>query len=91
MKRTDEPVVAGAAAAVDDERRVLAPWLELTKPRIGVFVIFAALVGGLLASGSQPDFMRVALAGLLVGCVAASSCVFNHIIERDLDRLMERF
>jgi protoheme IX farnesyltransferase len=90
LKRTDERIAAITAEAMLAERRVLSPWLELTKPRIGVFVIFAAMVGGVLASGAQPDFVRVAVAGLLVGCVAASSCVFNHIIERDLDRLMER-
>ena len=69
---------------------MLAPWLELTKPRIGVFVVFAAFVGGLLASGPKPDFLHVAWAAVLVGMVAGSSCVFNHIIERDLDRKMER-
>jgi len=68
----------------------LAPWLELTKPRIGVFVIFAAMIGGLLGSGTDPDLLRVGIAALLVGAVAGSSCVFNHIIERDLDRLMVR-
>lgn len=85
-----QPLLASQAPAVEQERALLAPWLELTKPRIGVFVIFAAMVGGLLGSAAEPDFVRVLLAGLLVGCVAGSSCVFNHIIERDLDRMMLR-
>ncbi|HED67048.1 MAG TPA: protoheme IX farnesyltransferase [Planctomycetes bacterium] len=65
-------------------------WLELTKPRIGLFVVFAAFTGGLLAAGPDADLGRLLLAALLVGAVGSSSSVFNQILERDLDRRMER-
>ena len=67
-----------------------ADFFELTKPRIGAFVIYAAFAGGLLSAGPEANLWRVTLAALLIGCVAASSCVFNQILERDLDRLMQR-
>ena len=65
-------------------------WLELTKPRIGLFVIYAAFTGGLLAVGPSAELARVALAAVLVGLVGSSASVFNQVIERDLDRTMER-
>ena len=34
-------------------------WLELTKPRIGLFVILAAFTGGLLAAGPSANLPDV--------------------------------
>jgi len=65
-------------------------WLELTKPRIGLFVILAAFTGGLLALGPEADLGRVLAAALLVGAVGSSASAFNQILERDVDRLMGR-
>ena len=68
----------------------LADWLELTKPRIASMVFLSAFVGALLAAGPGGSLAVVFQAALLVTCVAGSSAVFNHVIERDTDRLMER-
>ena len=68
----------------------VADWCELTKPRIGAFVVFAAFTGGLLAAGPAAELGRVLLAALFVGAVAAGSSVFNQVLERDADRLMHR-
>jgi protoheme IX farnesyltransferase len=64
--------------------------LTLTKPKIGSFVILAALTGALLAGGTEVDIGRSLAAALLVGAVASASCVFNQWLERDLDALMDR-
>ena len=69
---------------------VLSDLFELTKPRIGGFVVFAAFTGALLAVGPGADLARALLAAGLIGAVAGSSCVFNQVLERDLDRLMVR-
>jgi protoheme IX farnesyltransferase len=69
---------------------LLADFAALTKPRIGTMVIFAALTGGLLAAGSEADMGRIGLAAVLIGMVAAAGCVFNQVIERDLDARMHR-
>ncbi len=68
-----------------------APWrdfLELTKPRIASFVLFAAFSAALLYPGASFGF--AALAAAAVGAVAAGSSALNHVIERRTDRLMER-
>ena len=69
-------------------------WIEdglvLVRPRISLFVLFAAFTGALLGAGPDAELARVGLAALLVGLVGASSSVFNQVLERDTDRLMPR-
>ncbi len=74
-------------AGVHQGLGTLADFLELVKPKIGVFVFFAAFTGATLTGGELGQSFFAALSVL---CVAASSCVFNQIIERDVDRLMQR-
>jgi len=69
---------------------LLAAWLDLTKSRIASMVVLSAFVGALLACSPHLDWSRAALAALYVGMVAASSAIFNHVLERDTDRLMLR-
>jgi protoheme IX farnesyltransferase len=67
--------------------RPVAAWIELTKPRIASMVVLSAFVGALLAGGSVG---RAFVAALCIGGAAAASAMFNHVLERDTDRLMER-
>lgn len=79
---------AGLAAG-----RVLArvgDFVQLTKPRIALFVLAAAFTGALLAAGPDAELGRVAAAALCIGAVAAAASVFNQILERDLDARMRR-
>ena len=70
--------------------RTSADLVSMTRPRIGAFVFFSAFTGALLAEGPGAALGPVALAAFLVTLVAASSSVFNQILERDVDRLMRR-
>jgi len=67
-----------------------AEWLVLVRPRIATMVVLSAFVGGLLAGGSTGRLGRALEAALWIGFVAASSSVFNQILERDTDGRMER-
>jgi heme o synthase len=71
-------------------RAVASDYLELTKPRITVMVMFTALVGFVMASPAQ-----VAASGLLrmlvgTGLVAAGASALNMVLERRTDALMLR-
>jgi protoheme IX farnesyltransferase len=88
-----DPLPAGRARTAS-----LATWLELTKPRIVLLVLFtgvpalqlaAAPAVGLSGSGWPPAEV---LWGSLVGIAlsAASAASFNHYFDRDLDALMVR-
>lgn len=68
----------------------VADWIVLTKLRIGVFVFFAAWVGGVLALGPGPSWALAIEPALYILIVGAGSSIFNQVIERDTDRLMNR-
>ncbi len=88
-----KPVTAASALEASAKERGtsrVADLAELTRPRIGFFVFFSAFTGALLAAGPSGDLARVGLAAFLITLVAASSSAFNQILERDVDRLMER-
>ena len=61
----------------------------LTKFKLAALVVFSAAMGFLTAPGA-PDWSRLLM--LIIGgfLVTASSNGFNQIIERDLDKLMNR-
>ncbi len=68
----------------------LATWLELTKPRIMLLVLFTGVPALHLAAHGWPPATVLwgALAGIALS--AASAASFNHYFDRDLDALMVR-
>src|SRR5690606_36984715 len=68
---------------------VVRNFIEITKLRLSVSVVFSSVAGYLLGADSI-DFYILFL--LCVGgyCMVGASNVYNQIIERDLDALMER-
>lgn len=65
-------------------------YLELTKPKVSLLIVFTAIVGMVLAS---PGF--VPLPALLFGTVgialaSASAAAFNHVLDRRIDEQMAR-
>jgi protoheme IX farnesyltransferase len=70
-------------------RRALA-YVELTKPRIVMLVLFTGLPALLMAGPSVPaaPLFLGTLAGIALA--AASAASFNHYLDRDIDALMKR-
>ncbi|BDH46827.1 protoheme IX farnesyltransferase [Salmonella enterica subsp. enterica serovar Choleraesuis] len=69
---------------------MIKQYLQVTKPGI-IFGNLISVIGGfLLASKGQIDYplFLYTLAG--VSLVVASGCVYNNVIDRDIDRKMER-
>ncbi len=62
---------------------------EITKMRLSVSVVFSSVAGYLLGADSI-DFTVLLLLCIGGYCMVGASNVFNQIIERDLDALMER-
>ncbi len=65
-------------------------FIEITKFRLSVSVLFSSVAGYLLGVLNGVDYWVLFL--LCVGgyCMVGASNIFNQIIERDLDALMER-
>jgi protoheme IX farnesyltransferase len=62
---------------------------EITKMRLSVSVVFSSLAGYLLACDTV-DFFTLLLLSVGGYCMVGASNVYNQIIEKDLDALMER-
>jgi protoheme IX farnesyltransferase len=68
----------------------LSAYLEMTKPRIAALVLVTAALGFFL--GGKGVHSPLLLLYFLLGtaAVVGGSGVLNHVLERDVDRLMER-
>lgn len=71
---------------------MLTDFKEITKAGLAISVVFSSIVGYLL--GVSDDFpfswMTFVLLGIGGYCMVGASNVFNQIIEKDLDALMDR-
>ena len=68
------------------------PWAlfkEITKFRLSISVLFSSLAGYALGA-EHPDLKILLLLALGGYCMVGASNVFNQIIEKDLDALMDR-
>ncbi|WP_254862495.1 heme o synthase [Halovivax gelatinilyticus] len=83
----DRPIPDGF---VSRTRLTLAAYLSMTKPRLMWLLCLVAAAGMALAAGPALD--RYTLVATLTGGVLAigASGTFNHVLERDVDRRMNR-
>ncbi len=70
--------------------RLIAGYVEFTKPRIVMLVLVTGAPALLIAARGIPS-LRIALGGLVGTALAAmSAACFNHYYDRDIDGLMRR-
>jgi protoheme IX farnesyltransferase len=74
----------------DRAHGLVSDYLTLLKLRIASFVGLAAFVGGLAGAGSEVHLGRILEAAVWVTLAAGAASVFNQVMERESDRLMER-
>lgn len=67
-----------------------ADYVELTKPRVAVLVLFTVAAGALLASRGVPDPVLLLHALIGTALVAAGASALNQYLERDTDACMQR-
>jgi protoheme IX farnesyltransferase len=83
-------ITAASALVPAVARARFIDFLELTKPRVAVLVLFTVAMGALLAPGglSQPVLILNTLLGTAL--VAAGASSLNQLLERHSDALMRR-
>ncbi|HEY8011207.1 MAG TPA: heme o synthase [Rudaea sp.] len=65
-------------------------YLELTKPRVVMLIVFTAIIGMFLAVPGWPP-LRASVAGFIgIWLAAASAAAINHLIDQRIDKLMAR-
>jgi heme o synthase len=67
-------------------------FVAITKARLAISVVFSTIAGYLLGINSWENKNWIVLLMLIVGgyCMVGASNVFNQILEKDLDALMDR-
>jgi protoheme IX farnesyltransferase len=81
---------AACPAALPLTRSRVADYLELTKPRVAVLVLFTVAAGAWLASRTTPDLACLLHTLCGTALVAAGASALNQLLERHSDALMRR-
>lgn len=77
-------------AALVLPRSRLADFVELTKPRIAIMVLFTVAAGFLLAKPATPDLTQLLHTLFGTALVASGASALNQLLERQSDSLMRR-
>jgi heme o synthase len=65
-------------------------YLELTKPKVSLLIVFTAIVGMVLASPGWIPLTALIFGSLGIAMASGSAAAFNHILDRRIDGQMNR-
>jgi protoheme IX farnesyltransferase len=65
-------------------------YLELTKPKVTLLIVFTAIVGMLLASPGWVPWTALLFGTIGIAMASGSAAAFNHILDRRIDAQMRR-
>src|SRR6202011_1362175 len=65
-------------------------FLELTKPKVSLLIVFTAVVGMVLASPGWVPLPALFFGTLGIAMASGSAAAFNHILDRRIDGQMNR-
>lgn len=73
-------------------KSVFTDFKEITKAGLAISVLFSSIAGYLLGFSEEHPFEWTVLIMLCIGgyCMVGASNAFNQVIEKDLDKLMDR-
>jgi len=73
-------------------KSIYTDFLEITKARLAVSVVFSSIAGFMLGITSIHSLDGMVLLKLAIGgyCMVGASTAFNQVIEKELDALMDR-
>jgi len=65
-------------------------FLELTKPKVSLLIVFTAIVGMVLASPGMVPLPALVFGTLGIAMASGSAATLNHILDRRVDKQMAR-
>jgi protoheme IX farnesyltransferase len=71
-------------------RSCWADYVELTRPRLSVMVLFTVAAGSCPASSGAPNLARLLHTVFGTALVVAGATALNQVLERDSDAQMQR-
>ncbi len=69
---------------------IVHEYLELTKPRVVLLIVFTAIIGMFLAVPGWPPLVPAVAGFIGIWLAAASAAAINHLIDQRIDRVMAR-
>lgn len=86
LPQSELPQPAAAAGPFANWRA----YLEITKPKVVLLLVFTALVGMVLAVPGMVPLQETIFGLLGIGLAAASAAAINHVIDQRTDAIMKR-
>ena len=65
-------------------------FLELTKPKVSLLIVFTAIVGMVLAAPGMVPLRALIFGTLGIALASGSAAAFNHVVDRRIDEQMAR-
>src|SRR5271169_3747611 len=65
-------------------------FMELTKPKVSLLIVFTAIVGMVLASPGMVPLPALVFGTLGIAMASGSAATLNHILDRRIDKQMTR-
>jgi protoheme IX farnesyltransferase len=65
-------------------------FLELTKPKVSLLIVFTAIVGMVLASPGMVPLPALIFGTIGIALASGSAAAFNHVLDRRIDEHMTR-
>src|SRR5882672_12254193 len=65
-------------------------FVELTKPKVSLLIVFTAIVGMVLASPGMVPLPALIFGTLGIALASGSAAAFNHVLDRRIDEHMAR-
>src|SRR5260370_42022569 len=65
-------------------------FLELTKPKVSLLIVFTTIVGMVLASPGLVPLPALIFGTLGIALASGSAAAFNHVLDRRIDEHMAR-
>jgi protoheme IX farnesyltransferase len=65
-------------------------FLELTKPKVSLLIVFTAIVGMVLASPGMVPLAALVFGTLGIAMASGSAATLNHVLDRRIDKQMAR-
>jgi protoheme IX farnesyltransferase len=65
-------------------------FMELTKPKVSLLIVFTAIVGMVLASPGMVPLSALVFGTLGIAMASGSAATLNHILDRRIDKQMAR-
>lgn len=83
--------MAIAELTIDKPRNIAwRRYLELTKPKVVLLILFTALVGMLLATPGMVPWQSLVFGLLGIGMASAAGAALNHVVDQRIDAIMDR-